>query len=310
MTKQIETLAIVGTITTSGNAEVIVTANGLTGSPVTLSVAVLEDDVAADVAQKVRVALALHENISAMFLASGAGANVILTRREHAANDATLNIAIDNDTCVGLTAVPTSTNTTAGASAETYYITLAEFKQYRRMYNADETTDDDLILRCIAAGQGDVEDATAKVFKASSDTDRGFTPGVDTDGLTLKFDKYIASITSITNGDGASIAADDYITIPRDAPYIAVRLKSSSGVLWTYGAESLEAITVTGRWAYSVTPSAKVKEAVQIAANYRYQKASQPGDSEQQIITPEGIVLPTGLRKMIYGMMKEYMIDV
>ena len=41
---------------------------------------------------------------------------VELTALTAAANDGTLNIAIANGTCAGLTAAPTSANTTAGVA--------------------------------------------------------------------------------------------------------------------------------------------------------------------------------------------------
>jgi len=113
-TAQVETATVVGTITGSGNAEVIVTAAGMTGSPETLPVAVLIGDTASVVAGKMRTALALNANVSSFFTVSGSGANIILTALDPAANDGTMNIATDNDTCTGLTAQPTSTNTTAG----------------------------------------------------------------------------------------------------------------------------------------------------------------------------------------------------
>ena len=46
----------------------------------------------------------------------GYGTVVELTALTAAANDATLNIAIANGTCAGLTAAPTSANTTAGVA--------------------------------------------------------------------------------------------------------------------------------------------------------------------------------------------------
>lgn len=112
---QVETAVIVGTITTSGNAEVVVTAAGLTGSPITLSVAVLEDDTASEVATKIRAELEADTDIDAFFVVGGTGANVVLTARAFAANDGTMNIAYDNDTCAGLTPDATSNNTTAGS---------------------------------------------------------------------------------------------------------------------------------------------------------------------------------------------------
>jgi phage tail sheath gpL-like len=86
----------------------------MAGSPKTLTVAVALNDSAAVVAQKVREALAADAAVTAKFNVGGNGANVVLTALAAAANDATLNIAIDNGTCAGLTAVTKSVDTTAG----------------------------------------------------------------------------------------------------------------------------------------------------------------------------------------------------
>ncbi len=111
---QVETATVVGTITGSGSATVIVTAAGMTGTPKTISVAVLAGDTASQVAGKIRTALGLDAAVIALFTVGGTGATVTLTRAIPAANDGTLNISVDNGTCTGLTAVGTSANTTAG----------------------------------------------------------------------------------------------------------------------------------------------------------------------------------------------------
>lgn len=116
---QIETGTVVGTITAigQGNAAVVVTAAGLGGGADTLAVPVANDDTATLVAGKIRVFIANNataSDIYDLFDVSGTGADVVLTRRIPMANDATLNIAIDDGTCDGLTNAPTSTNTNAG----------------------------------------------------------------------------------------------------------------------------------------------------------------------------------------------------
>lgn len=120
-TLQVETATVVGTIgpAGAGNATVIVTAAGMTGSPLTVAVAVANDDTAAQVGGKIRTALGNEANITDKFTVGGANATVSLTQKSPAlANDATLNISIDNGTCTGLTAAPTSANTTAGVVAD------------------------------------------------------------------------------------------------------------------------------------------------------------------------------------------------
>jgi phage tail sheath gpL-like len=115
---QVETAVIVGTITLGGNMSVTVTAAGMTGSPKTISVAVLLNDTASQVATKVRVALAADNDVAALFSVGGTGADVALTALQSAANDATLNIAYTNDTCTGLTPDASSNNTTAGVKGD------------------------------------------------------------------------------------------------------------------------------------------------------------------------------------------------
>lgn len=112
---QVETATVVGTIGTAGNATVIVTAAGMTGTPKTISVAVANADTASVVAGKIRTALGADADVIAKFTVSGATDKVILTANANRANDSTLNISINNGTCTGLTAALTSANTTAGA---------------------------------------------------------------------------------------------------------------------------------------------------------------------------------------------------
>ena len=124
---QVETATAAGTISAAGNASVTVTAAGMTGTPKTLSVAVANTDTAATWAGKVRTALAADADVSALFTTSGTTTAIILTRKPtstftvsggtlglYAADDATLNVALANDTCTGTTAAATSNDTTAG----------------------------------------------------------------------------------------------------------------------------------------------------------------------------------------------------
>lgn len=113
-TLQVETATAAGTITGSGNASVVVTADGVTGSPVTVPVAVLNTDTAATWAGKVRTALGLNAAITAVYTVGGSTTGITLTRIAPAANDSTLNISLDNGTCTGITTAATSANTTAG----------------------------------------------------------------------------------------------------------------------------------------------------------------------------------------------------
>jgi len=123
-TAQVETATAAGTITASGNASVTITSAGMTGSPLTISVSVVLGDTASVWAGKVRTALAANATIAARFTIGGTTTAISLTRLSstvgglpiRSANDATLNIALANGTCTGITAAPTSANTTAGVA--------------------------------------------------------------------------------------------------------------------------------------------------------------------------------------------------
>lgn len=123
-TAQVETATIVGTISTAGNASVVVTAAGMTGTPKTIAVPVALGDGAAAVAEKIRTALAADTAVAAMFTVGGADADVVLTRKIKAANDTTLNIAFDNGDCAGLTADSSSADTTAGVAETAITVAL------------------------------------------------------------------------------------------------------------------------------------------------------------------------------------------
>tara|TARA_R110002096_G_scaffold345243_1_gene538711 strand:+ start:212 stop:976 length:765 start_codon:yes stop_codon:yes gene_type:complete len=177
-TAQVETATCAGTVTAGGNASVVVTAAGLTGSPKTLSVAVATSDTATAWAAKVRTALAADVDVAAMFAVSGATDAVILTRRTsitvptgtlelYAANDATLNISLDNDTCTGITTAATSANTTAGVITDG-----------SKVYDGDQLDFEGVTIPTAASMQGVLIRCTAgAVTQTSTDEDAKLSSG-------------------------------------------------------------------------------------------------------------------------------------
>jgi len=128
--RQVETATAAGTVTGAGTAEVEVTTNG--GLPAVIGFDVALNDTPTVWAEKCRAALT---EWSTLYDVSGTGTSIVLTRKPLAtytlgsttiemayANDSTLNIALDNGTCTGITAAPTSTNTTAGVVGDGAYI--------------------------------------------------------------------------------------------------------------------------------------------------------------------------------------------
>jgi hypothetical protein len=123
-TAQVETATAQGTITASGDAQVVITGASIAGSPITLSVAVLSADTAATWAGKVRTAIQSNTAISAKYTVGGTSTAISLTAKPdetingtpvfNSPSDATLNISLDNGTCTGITTATTSANTTTG----------------------------------------------------------------------------------------------------------------------------------------------------------------------------------------------------
>lgn len=116
-TRQVETATGVGTVTGAGNVRVTLTASGMDGSPLAIDVPVTLGQTASQWMATVRGYFNTIPQVQMLFAVSGSGADMILTRRSpYAGNDSTLNIAIAQTTATGITAAPTSVNTTAGVA--------------------------------------------------------------------------------------------------------------------------------------------------------------------------------------------------
>lgn len=133
--QQVETATVLGTVSGSGNATVVVTAAAMPNSPKTISVAVLNLDTASQAATKIRAALNADADVKAFFTVGGSGAEVTLTTKIARANDATMNMSVANGTCTGLTSAPTSANTTAGVAGPRYSLAHGLFP-LEQMYEA------------------------------------------------------------------------------------------------------------------------------------------------------------------------------
>jgi len=115
---QVETAQIVGTITLGGNATFTLTSGLTVGSPLAISVPVLLNDTPTIVAAKAAVVFNATAAVAADYVATSNAADLILTAKKAAANDATLNIAYTNGTCTGLTPDASSNDSTAGVKAD------------------------------------------------------------------------------------------------------------------------------------------------------------------------------------------------
>jgi len=138
---QVETATAAGTATAPGDVTVTVTSAGMTGSPLAVTVPILNGDTASVWAGKVRTALTANATIAARFTVSGTTTSIILTRKPgevltdgvntvnlFVANDSTLNIALAGP--AGVTTAGTSANTTAGTVTSGVYILDGDAKDF------------------------------------------------------------------------------------------------------------------------------------------------------------------------------------
>lgn len=181
------------------------------------------------------------------------------------------------------------------------YITVIELKRYLGI-DADNTADDALLADMAQRAQAVVEGRTGRVFEAAADTARTF--GAESvDGAWLWLDADLYSVTSVVNGDGAAVAADQYALRPLNRrPAFALLLKSQASAAWD--ADSA-AITVTGRWAYSLTPPADVVQAtVRLAAWFYRQKDNVGADSP--MLAGDTMILPSRLPADVAELLQPY----
>jgi hypothetical protein len=124
---QLETATIIAAsgATSNGTMTLVLTSDGMTGSPLNIDVALTTTahTTAALIAAAARTALSANATVAARFTVGGTGADITLERIANTvsdlplyyADDATINLAIPGG--LGVTAAATSTSTTAGVAS-------------------------------------------------------------------------------------------------------------------------------------------------------------------------------------------------
>lgn len=113
-TAQVETAIANGTISQDGDIVVVITSALVTGSPLSINVAVTNGDLPAAWAAKVKTALNNTTAVTAHYNVSTNSDKIVLRAKVIADNDSTLNIELKNSTSAGIVPAATSVNTTAG----------------------------------------------------------------------------------------------------------------------------------------------------------------------------------------------------
>lgn len=197
-------------------------------------------------------------------------------------------------------------------TAETAYATLAELRSDPALkLAAGETADDTLLQALLDAVKQLIDSHTGRLFALSTDTTRHYDARQDVRGSGLYLKEDLCQITSVTNGDGVVVAANEYTTTPKNAtPYWKITLLGSGGKAWTYTDDPEDAIVIVGRWAYSVTAPNDIKRANIIGAAALYRQ-SLSGDSDRPIIAGGGTVIqPSQLPATFWTLVNPYVRQV
>lgn len=125
-----------------------------------------------------------------------------------------------------------------------------------------------------------------------------FTPLRERDGgdllddYTLNLGVDLASLTSITNGDGTAIPTNQVVLLPMNiTPTNMIRIKSSSSYQWTYTDSPEGAVAIAGKWGYSLDAPDDIVVANLRLAAYLYRQREGTPDSDRAVLSADGVVL-------------------
>jgi len=185
---------------------------------------------------------------------------------------------------------------------------LAEYLGLDILPGAPGEADIALLQRLAEAASEMIERYTGRTFAVGADSTRAFNPTTDCRGAWLFFNADLAAApTSVTNGDGAVLAATDYVLQPRHAaPFYALKLLPSSGVSWTFVGDADDAIAVVGKWGYSTAPPADVVHACIRLAAFFYRQRDNAQDSDRTIVTAVGALSPVSLPQDVTTILRPY----
>lgn len=187
------------------------------------------------------------------------------------------------------------------------YTTVSALKTYLGVVG---NTDDALLTALIARAQAIADAYCGRTFEAAQDSTRKLDAklSVSPDKRTLYVERDLCAITSITNGDGVSVGAAEYVTEPRwETPFYGVTLKRESDIRWTWDDTPEDAITVVGRWAYSATAPADIVQATERLAAYLYRQKDNMNDLDRAVaVSGNMTVLPQSLPRDVQLILAPY----
>lgn len=183
----------------------------------------------------------------------------------------------------------------------------AELDDLKLYLGIESGSDDTLLYSCLVNAQGMIEARTQRVFEIAVDSTRRFDALTDVCERTLLFNGECAQVTQVVNGDGMVVPGTAYLMEPpHQSPNWGLRLKRSAEP-WTYNDDPEEAIAVTGRWGYSVTPPADIVQATLRLAAFIYRQKDNAQDADRPLLTGDGnVLMPSRLPNDVAEILRPY----
>ena len=182
----------------------------------------------------------------------------------------------------------------------TRYCTADELKSpLRTVGHSTRATDDvEAVLDAASRWIDRYFNLVAGAFAQSVPSARRFDVGRQK-GALLTLDMPLLSITSITNGNGASVPTVNTRLIPRnDPPYTAIRLMTGYWI-----ASYVDEIEVTGLWGYSHTVPAIIREATAILAVWIVNEYQTRRGTEGLSLEKEGEIKAVDVPPLLHSLL-------
>ena len=183
---------------------------------------------------------------------------------------------------------------------------ITDAEEVRTLMKIGSPSEDGLFESLIANAEAQLDRQTHRQFTAASTT-RKFDAIKDVTGAKLWLDEDLISITTLTNGDGNTIANTKYVLLPTNlSPKYAIKLLADSSVYWTYINNPEEAISVAGSWGYSTTVPADIKYAVQLLTAFYYRSRQAGSDADRTIFADGTVIAPAQAPQMVAELIAPY----
>jgi hypothetical protein len=190
----------------------------------------------------------------------------------------------------------------------TMYATLPALQAYLDIGGTLDANTTALLNSALTNASATIDDMTHRTFVAALDSTRKHDALCDVEGLRLWLRGDLAQLTSITNGDGATIPLTAIVTEPSYvAPYYALVFKRTGSYSWTYNDAPEEAISVTGRWAYSITPPDAIVQATLRLATWFYRQRDNALDLDRAVIVGNTTIAPSRIPADVITIIRPYL---